>query len=59
MLGNGGTLVAGGYAIQGNIAVGQLASNLAIEAAVTGEDRVDAGRVRPTFSDVFREARAN
>ena len=51
--------MAGGYAIQGNMGVGQLASNLAIEAAVTGEDRVDAGRVRPTFSDVFREARAN
>jgi hypothetical protein len=48
-LGNGWTLAAGGYAIQGGAAVGQVALNLAVKATVTGQtDSASAVFVRST-----------
>jgi hypothetical protein len=48
-LGNGWTVAAGGYAIQGGAAVGLAALNLVVQASVTGQtDAAHAVFVRPT-----------
>ena len=52
-LGNGWTLAAGGYAIQGGAAVGQTALNLAVQASVQ-TDSARAVFVRPTSASGFK-----